>query len=170
MSHGFGSTKHPDSCIFRNFTATEDCCGEFMLKVLCYFGSRASLTAKRFKVDRPPNTLKTPNAGVEPRITRITSMISRIKEMKVGATSGAHSIAPHLPYERECVLSSSDSQRLQRGRVHRPRNAQIPIFLITGKSGFCLVANSSVDCAVIIPKLRKLRLNRAHGCSARGLT
>src|SRR6266436_9854421 len=26
MSHGFGSTKHPDSCIARNFAATESFC------------------------------------------------------------------------------------------------------------------------------------------------
>src|SRR6266702_3688931 len=43
MSHGFGSTKHPESCIFRNLAATEVGCVDFMLKVLCYFGSSASV-------------------------------------------------------------------------------------------------------------------------------
>ena len=67
------------------------------------------------------------------------------------------------------VISSSYSQRLKRGRVKRPGHTEIVVLLITGKSGLCLVANSSVDHAVIVTKLRKLRLNRAHGCISRGL-
>jgi hypothetical protein len=30
MSQGFGSTKHPDSCIFLNFAVTEVCFSELM--------------------------------------------------------------------------------------------------------------------------------------------
>jgi len=68
------------------------------------------------------------------------------------------------------VLSSPDSKRLERRRIHRPRDAQVAVFLITGNSGLCLVAEGSIDVAVIVAKLRKLRLNRAHGCVGRGLT
>src|SRR5436305_14315220 len=34
MSHGFGSTKHPDSCIARNFPVTEVCFAELISKIL----------------------------------------------------------------------------------------------------------------------------------------
>src|SRR6266496_2711294 len=43
MSHGFGSTKHPDSCIARNFSMTEVCCAEVMPASLPCSTSSASL-------------------------------------------------------------------------------------------------------------------------------
>src|SRR5438046_10687956 len=68
-----------------------------------------------------------------------------------------------------CKIRSSDSQRSKRGRVERPCHTEIVVVLITGKRGLCLVAKSSIDLAVIVTKLRELRLNRAHGRVIRGL-
>src|ERR1043166_7256552 len=45
MSQGFGSTKHPDSCIARNFPTTEEWCAEFIPKIL--YGSNSSANLLR---------------------------------------------------------------------------------------------------------------------------
>jgi hypothetical protein len=43
MSHGFGRTKHPDSCIARNAATTEVCFGEVISKILYCSNLSASL-------------------------------------------------------------------------------------------------------------------------------
>src|SRR6266550_2818304 len=95
----------------------------------------------------------------------------RAAELEESTKEGAHLRLSRVPSQRRgSIRSSFDSQRLKRGSVNRPRNAEVAIFLVPSNSGLCLVAKSSVDCAVIVTKLRKLQLNRAHGCIARGLT
>src|SRR5205807_2894844 len=80
------------------------------------------------------------------------------------------STCPTSPDKNEDVIPLSDSQRLKRGSVNCPCHAEIVVLLITGKSGLCLVASCSVDRAVIVTKLRKLRLNSAYSRDGRGLT
>src|SRR6266849_2599070 len=54
ISQGFGRTKHPDSCIARNFAAAEACCVEFISQILGGSSANASF-AKRRKLSRGPN-------------------------------------------------------------------------------------------------------------------
>src|SRR5438128_12504586 len=80
------------------------------------------------------------------------------------------SICPTSRDKNEEVIPLSDSQRLKRGSVNCPCHAEIVVLLITCKSGLCLVASCSVDRAVMVTKLRNLRLHRAYSHVGRGLT
>src|SRR5215813_13387213 len=85
--------------------------------------------------------------------------------LQTAAGSEYHCWCP-LPcfHEGNAFLSLLYSKRVKRSCVKTSRDAYVMVLLVTRKSGFCLVARQSVDCAIIVTKLRKPRLNRAHGC------
>src|SRR5258707_14295793 len=47
MSHGFGSTKHPDSCIFLNFSVTEVCFAEVISRTYAVLAHTREWNGKR---------------------------------------------------------------------------------------------------------------------------
>src|SRR6266403_1238256 len=59
MSHGFGSTKQPESCIARNFAAEEVSCAELMSKNLMRLQlKREFVESKRAAYGRSPLSLQ----------------------------------------------------------------------------------------------------------------